>query len=131
MASRKLTDLHPKLLPLAQDFLTACDLVDIEVLVTCTYRSSAEQDELYKQGRTMPGKRVTNVRGGRSAHNFTIKGTPASKAFDIVPIRNGKLIWDAADPLWQRVGLIATNLGIDWGGNWTTFIDKPHFQLKE
>jgi peptidoglycan LD-endopeptidase CwlK len=20
--------------------------------------------------------------------------------------------------------------GLDWGGNWTTFVDRPHYQLK-
>lgn len=131
MASRKLTDLHPKLQPIAADFLAACKIVDIDVLVTCTYRSSAEQDELYKQGRTKPGSRVTNVKGGRSAHNFVLDGKPASKAFDIVPVRDGKCVWDDKDPLWHRIGNIATTLGIDWGGNWTTFVDMPHMQLKE
>lgn len=131
MASRKLTDLHPKFQAIAAEFLAACELVDIDILVTCTYRSSAEQDELYKQGRTKPGKTITDVKGGRSAHNFTIDGKPASKAFDVVPMRDGKCVWDAADPLWTRIGHIAQHIGINWGGAWTTRIDKPHMQMVE
>lgn len=33
-------------------------------------RTFAEQDALYAQGRTKPGKKVTNAKGGQSVHNY-------------------------------------------------------------
>lgn len=131
MASRKLTDLHPKLQPIAEDFLAACAMVDIDVLVTCTYRSNSEQHTLYAQGRTTPGHIVTNAKEGQSAHNFMLNGVPAAKAFDIVPMRAGKCIWDSHDPVWDRLGNIGRHLGLNWAGDWTSFKEYPHFQLKD
>ena len=28
------------------------------------------------------------------------------------------------------VGVLGTDLGLDWGGNWTSIVDQPHFQLR-
>lgn len=131
MASRSLEDLHPDLRPLAEEFLKRAVLQGIEVLVTCTYRSGMEQNELYAQGRTKPGPRVTNARAGQSAHNFTINGKPAAKAFDVVPVVAGKLMWSAAHPHWQTLGQIGMDLGLNWyGAPGSKFTEYPHFQLK-
>jgi len=35
-----------------------------------------------------------------------------------------------ASPLYDTVGAIGKNLGLDWGGDWSSMIDKPHFQIK-
>ncbi|MDD3002121.1 MAG: M15 family metallopeptidase [Candidatus Riflebacteria bacterium] len=136
MASRSLDDLHPKLRNLAKTFKKICLREGVPVLIYMTYRSNEDQDELYAQGRTKPGNIVTNVKGGKSDHNFTLNGKPASLAFDAVPIRktdNGDaLIWN--DPnLWAKMGDIAQEIGLKWGGNWKKFVDKPHFyiELKE
>lgn len=130
MASRKIMDLHPNLRPLAERFLDACHAAEIEVIITCTWRSMAEQAALYAVGRTAPGKIVTNARPGESRHNAMLNGKPAAEAFDVVPIRAGKAIWDAQDPAWQTVGRIGLDLGLEWGGQWTRFREYPHFQLR-
>ena len=92
--SRNPNDLHPDILDAYHAFMSACKMHKIDVLVTCTYRSTEEQAELYTQGRTMPGRIVTNAKPGESKHNFKLaNGAPASKAFDVVPLRNGKPIW--------------------------------------
>jgi peptidoglycan L-alanyl-D-glutamate endopeptidase CwlK len=146
MPSRKLTDLHPLVQPLAKLFLEKCDKAGIDILITCTYRSNKEQEECYAQGRTTPGKIVTNARAGQSKHNYMINGVPASKAFDVVPLRFGKLVWGTRgngidnDPtdddkddleLWQRVGQIGKACGLEWAGDWTRFKEFPHFQLRD
>lgn len=38
-----------------------------------------------------------------------------------------KLDWDAADPIWQKVGAIGEALGLRWGGRWTVK-DMGHFE---
>lgn len=131
MASRKLSDLDPALQSLAEKFLSLCSDAGIDILVTCTYRSPKEQDKLYAQGRTEPGKIVTNARAGQSKHNLTNASLqPASQAFDIVPLRSGKPIWNASDPVWQQVGSIGEDLGLEWAGRWKRFKEYPHFQLR-
>ncbi|WP_230203680.1 M15 family metallopeptidase [Bacillus massiliigorillae] len=96
----------------------------ILVIITQGLRTVAEQNALYEQGRTKPGKVVTNACGGYSYHNFGL-------AFDfcIYDIIGGKFIpnWQV-DKRWIRVGAIGKSLGLEWGGDWTDFKDYPHFQ---
>jgi peptidoglycan L-alanyl-D-glutamate endopeptidase CwlK len=98
-------------------------------------RTYKEQDDLFAQGRTKPGKKVTNAPGGRSYHNFGL-------AFDIVLLKdndgNGTFetaSWETnvdfdgdgkAD--WQEIVAIARQYGWEWGGSWSRFPDAPHFQ---
>lgn len=131
MASRKLTDLHPQLKPLAEKFEAECNAQGIDFLFTCTYRSPEEQNDLYAQGRSKPGKIVTNAQAGQSKHNFMVGVFPASKAFDVVPLRNGKPVWNATDPLWKTLGFIGKSIGLEWAGDWKRFREYPHFQLRE
>lgn len=133
MASRKTSDLHPKLQPLADEFVKRCKAEGIDALIYMTWRSDAEQDDLYALGRTKPGKIVTKVPGGRSGHNHTEDGKPASLAFDAVPQRliDGRKVPVWNDPaLWAKMGEIAAEVGLLWGGNWKKFVDKPHFYIK-
>ena len=91
----------------------------IKVILTSGYRSIEEQDKLYAMGRTKPGKIVTNARGGYSWHNF---GLAADYAFVI----NGKVTWNGP---WDTFGKIARECGLEWGGDWTKFKDRPHVQM--
>lgn len=131
MPSRRIEDLHPDLQPLCRTFLQHCQAAGLDILITCTWRSAAEQDQLYAQGRHgQPGPIVTYARGGQSAHNFTIKGLPAARAFDIVPLVAGKPMWDCKHPAWQQAGRIGTELGLNWYGKPTArFREFPHFEL--
>ena len=120
--SRSLTELHPKVANLAMSFVQKCDDAGIDLLITSTYRDHESQNELYAQGRTKPGKIVTNARGGQSWHQWRC-------AFDVVPLRNGKCVWDSADPVWKEVGAIGESVGLEWGGRWGGKLkDYPHFQ---
>lgn len=124
MSSRDLYDLHPTVRAKATAHLMACEAEGIDLLVTSTYRSPAEQDALFAQGRTRPGKKVTKARGGQSFHNYRL-------AYDVVPLRNGKPVWGtsgADGKLWQRVGELGEGAGLEWGGRWRGLIDLPHFQ---
>ncbi|OWY40058.1 peptidase M15 [Xenophilus sp. AP218F] len=130
MPSRKIEDLHPDLQPLARQFLERCRAAGLDILITCTWRSGAEQNQLYAQGRTQPGARVTNARAGQSAHNAEIQGRPAARAFDIVPLVAGKPCWDDKHPAWQTAGRIGMELGLNWYGRpGAPFREFPHFEL--
>lgn len=109
--SRDLADLLPVVAAKASAFVTACRAAGIDVLITSTLRDNAAQDALYAQGRTKPGKVVTNARAGQSWHNYGC-------AFDFVPIINGKAAW-ADLALFERCGVIAESCGLEWAGRWT------------
>lgn len=79
-------------------------------------RTYAEQDALYAQR-----PRVTKARGGFSNHNFGI-------AWDIGFFKGRKYLEES--PLYAFAGGIGRMLGLDWGGDWKSLIDEPHFQLK-
>ena len=119
--SRKLEDLLPQVRSRVEAFLKAAEEAGIDLLVTSTYRDNASQDALYAQGRTAPGKVVTNAKAGQSYHNFRC-------AVDVVPLRNGKPVWDTKDPVWQTVGRLGKAAGLEWAGDWKRFKEFPHFQ---
>ena len=124
MASRSLSDLHPKAREKALQWIDACKAAGIEVLIYCTYRDSKEQDDLYRIGRDIPGKKVTNAKGGDSMHQHRV-------AWDAVPLLGGKPQWMAA-ALYQRMGEIAERLGIEWSGRWKgSMKETAHFQYTE
>lgn len=108
---------------MAEALLILCKDKGIDVILTSTYRDKESQDALYAQGRTTPGKKVTNAKGGQSMHNWRV-------AFDVVPVINGKAVWND-DNLWNRVGEIGESVGLEWGGRWSKFIDKPHLQFTQ
>ena len=118
--SRKVEDLHPKVADLCRKFINACDKEGINVLITSTYRDHASQDALYAQGRTAPGRKVTNARAGSSWHNWRC-------AFDFVPIVNGKAMWDD-HRTFIRCGEIAESVGLEWAGRWKSFSEMAHCQ---
>jgi peptidoglycan L-alanyl-D-glutamate endopeptidase CwlK len=123
--SRSLDDLRPEIRPMVDKFLAAVQAAGIDLLVTCTLRSFAEQTALYAQGRTAPGYIVTKAKAGESAHNFGL-------AVDVVPIVNGKPEWVGSDPIWEQVGEMGEQAGLEWyGAVGQPFPELPHFQHRE
>lgn len=119
--SRSLNELLPMVRVRVDKFLELCDEHGIDLLVTSTYRDNESQEALYEQGRTRPGKVVTNAKSGESWHNYRC-------AIDVVPLVNGKPVWDGSDPIWQTVGELGEKAGLEWAGRWRTFKEMAHFQ---
>jgi peptidoglycan L-alanyl-D-glutamate endopeptidase CwlK len=118
--SRSLDDLAPPAKQRALAFIAAANAKGIDLLVTSTYRDSESQDALYAQGRSTPGNIVTRAKAGQSWHNWRC-------ALDVVPLVNGKAIWDD-QAMWKQVGEIGKSCGLEWAGDWKTFKEYPHFQ---
>lgn len=120
--------MHPDLVKLCYAFLMQCSKQGIKLKITQTYRSVKEQDALYAQGRTAPGPKITNARGGQSPHNTTLNGQPAASAFDIVCLdANGKPDWNS--PNFSKAGSVGRSVGLTWGGDFKSIKDMPHFEL--
>ncbi|NTW53626.1 MAG: M15 family metallopeptidase [Chlorobaculum sp.] len=119
--SRHIEELHPHVQLLANQMIEECKKAEIDLLITSTYRDFESQNALYAQGRTTPGKIVTNAKGGQSYHNWRV-------AFDVVPIVNGKAMWNDS-VLWQKIGAIGRSSGLEWAGDWKKFKEFPHFQF--
>ena len=118
--SRKIEDLHPYVAKLCRAFVAACKKEGIDILITSTWRDNESQNALYAQGRTKPGKKVTNAKAGQSFHNYKL-------AFDFVPIVNGKAQWNDL-ATFKRAGAIGERLGLDWAGRWVSFKELAHLQ---
>lgn len=71
--------MYPPLVDLELAVLAACQARGAYYFLVSGLRDLAEQDAKYAQGRTAPGKIITNARGGFSAHNY---GTAADHARD-------------------------------------------------
>ena len=100
--------------------------------ISQTYRSNAQQDADYAQGRTVPGKIITNAKAGESPHNCTLDdGTPASAAFDffILDENDNKCDWNATDAQWQEAISIGEALGLVSGSTFA-IKDNDHFELQ-
>lgn len=123
MASRSFDDLQPQFRARFTAWHKAAEeAAGVPLLITCTYRSNAEQDALYAIGRTKPGRKVTNAKAGESAHNFGL-------ALDFVPLENGKPVWDGEHPAWRAAGNLAPSFGLEWAGTWARFREFPHVQV--
>jgi len=131
MPSRAIKDLHPDLQRAARRFRLAMLLLDTPILITSTFRTLEEQQALYNQGRTEPGRIVTRARPRQSAHNAMRKNSkgawvPAALAFDVVFGTRKKISWEGP---WELLGEIAEKcLGLAWGGRWQK-PDRPHFTI--
>jgi peptidoglycan LD-endopeptidase CwlK len=121
-SENRLKKVHPELARRVRMVIENLAKAGMQIEVVQGLRTFAEQDALFAQGRTKPGKVVTNARGGQSNHNYGL-------AVDVVPFANGKPNWNAPNNIWVAIGTEAEKLGMEWGGNWKKFIDKPHIQL--
>jgi len=87
-------------------------------------RSAEEQFKLYQQGRTTPGRIVTNCDGYKK-----ISPHQRWRAADLVIVgEDGKLIWDAS-ARYELLGQIWKSLGGKWGKNFVGLRDMSHFEL--
>lgn len=99
-----------------------------EIQLTRGFATLQEQADLYAQGRTKPGKIVTNAKPGRSYHNYGL-------AVDFAILKDGVPVWDSKVdvdedqiPDYEEVGEFAEGVGLEWGGRFKSIVDLPHVQ---
>lgn len=106
--------LHRIVQPKARQMVKLAAENGITVKITSGTRTYAEQDKLFAQGG------VTKARGGQSNHNFGL-------AFDLTIFKDEKPVWES--PQYKTLGKLGKSLGFTWGGDWTSIVDEPHFEL--
>lgn len=119
-SNQRILKLHPKVRADAVAFINSVEeRAGIRLRVTDGFRTFEEQDALYAKGRFgNTEEKVTDAKAGESYHNYGL-------AIDVCEIRDGAATW-ACD--WDTIVPIAKELGWEWGGDWTSFKDRPHFQ---
>lgn len=113
----RLRGVHPDLVRVVRR--CAADWADPETgfIVTCGLRTIEEQRLLYQKGatRTMRSRHLTG------------------HAVDLAATVQGQVRWDW--PLYTKLSKAmkaaakAEKVPIEWGGDWATFKDGPHYQL--
>ncbi len=116
-----ISSLLPEVQPLARQLVHKAAAAGITIKIISGLRTFSQQDALYAQGRTAPGPKVTNAKGGYSNHNFGL-------AFDIGVFENGKYMGES--PSYNKLGPIGVSIGLAWGGNWVSIKDTPHYELR-
>lgn len=119
VSKKRLSECDPKLQILFDEVIKEYDCA-----ILCGYRGEKEQNEAFANG-------FSKVKFPDSRHN-----KKPSTAVDVVPIVNSRIDWSniqAFKDFANHVFAVAEKLDIEieWGGNWHTIKDYPHFQLKE
>ena len=111
---KKLEGVHPDLVRVV---IKAITLTNLDFCVTEGLRSVERQKQLVAAGasKTMRSRHLTG------------------HAVDLAAMVNGEIRWDW--PLYAKLAEFmkdaakSENVKIEWGGDWKTFKDGPHFQL--
>jgi hypothetical protein len=161
MATRSLSDLHEAIRPLVVWVeAEAPRVLGLELLRTTVFRSRAEQLATWKIGRdaagNVVGKIVTKARPGCSPHEamksilrpgdsdelpalwvpdpndpkrvFVPAALAVDWVFDLAIGPEQRVEWEGP---WDELGALAKKAGLEWGGDWREWRDRPHFQLPE
>lgn len=121
-SERLLTKVHPDLAKVVRR-AAAGMAGDLGFVVTCGLRTLEEQKRLKAAGasRTLRSRHLPGAKTG------------LSHAVDLAATLGGKVKWDW--PLYAKLAAAmkaaanAEKVTIEWGGDWSSFKDGPHFQL--
>ncbi len=119
--------LHPAIIQDVKDSLFILSERNIKIRIVQGFRSFADQDKIYAQGRTLTGAIVSNAKGGESYHNYGL-------AIDFCIVHeDGSISWDMNEQdanhiaIWKQVTDLFGMKGFAWGGVWK-FKDNPHLE---
>ena len=123
--ARNIADLHPRLQEQVYKLINLCKQKGLVIGISECVRTVQEQDDLYAQGRTKPGNIVTNAKGSSysSMHQWGV-------AFDFYR-NDGKGVYNNSDGFFNKIGAVGKSIGLEWGGDWLSPVDLPHFQLPD
>ena len=129
---KRLVGVHPKLVDVVK---MAIELTKQDFMVLEGVRTPARQAELYAQGRTKPGQKVTWT---LKSNHFINSKTGYGHAVDLVPL---PIDWShkKLDVVAKAMFAAADTLGVEirWGKDWNRNgisgekgeTDSPHFEI--
>lgn len=114
-SKEKLATCHPDLQRLMNEVIKTTDII-----ILCGHRGEVEQNAAF-------ANHTSQLKWPKGKHN-----SMPSKAVDVAP---WPLDWDnepAFCDLAVLIKRVASEIGVsvEWGGDWKTFVDLPHYQLK-
>lgn len=111
--------LYPPFLEKLLATLRECEELGSTYVVLEGYRTYAQQDKLYRQGRSDPGPVITKARGGQSSHNF---GLAIDVCRDLDPEKPG------LQPTWNKAHYYDIKRAAEWRGlhHGADYDDWPH-----
>lgn len=115
--NRDVALLHPILRASVNEILLHTHAIGMPFALFEGYRNPIRQDYLYAQGRTKPGKIVTQAKAGASYHQYGL-------AVDLVPMVDGRWTWDVNAEWWDQLQQAGEFYGLE-GLSW----EKPHLQV--
>lgn len=115
----RLSGAHPDLQKVIK---RAAAISDLDFTVLEVLRTPERQRQLVAKGasKTMKSRHLPSADG-------------KSRACDIAPMIDGQVSWDW--PLYNRLApiikqaAVEVGVSIEWGGDWRSFKDGPHWQL--
>lgn len=109
----------------------------VDFTITEGLRTVQRQQELYRQGRTTSGVKVTNCDGITKKSNHQAKDDGYGYAVDLYPFVDGKVrvqenyvpakLKEIADHIKAVASML--NIRVTWGGDWKSPYDPPHFEI--
>ena len=111
--SRNIDDLRPDVAKNARKFIELCGAAGLPVSISSTVRDQEKQTEYYNKGT------------GSKTVSFHSVGS--GLAFDIYHTEKG---YDDIE-FFKDCAKIGKEMGFEWGGDWTSLVDMPHFQWSE
>jgi len=129
---KNLIGVHPKLVLLMR---TSILTTPIDFTIVEGVRTAKRQNELYKQGRSLPGSIVTTKDGYTKKSNHQPKSDGYCYAVDLYPYVNGGISYQspkAQKIIADHIKAVAKELNIKivCGIDWKNPFDPPHFELK-
>jgi peptidoglycan L-alanyl-D-glutamate endopeptidase CwlK len=130
-SAKNVATLHTRVQQVFKNWIAECQILakahGYEYKAISGSRTWEEQAKIYAQGRTAPGKIVTNAKPGFSNHNYGI-------AVDMGVFKDEKYLDGSkpseAEAFHRKAATIAEKYGIEWGGSWKSFKDYPHFEYR-
>lgn len=145
--------LIPNLKSKLEELESLAEQNSLHFIVTQTLRSQEEQaayyargrlfleevNNLYKKAGLSPISAEENKKIVTKAKTVWDSFHAYGRAFDVAIVNSsGKVDWDdAADwnsdgiSDWVQLGKLGESIGLEWGGNFSSMPDLPHFQLRE
>lgn len=126
VVDRDTSKLAPRFREAVEKALEELHARGIDAVVNEALRSDALQREYYARGVT----KARTVAGSWHGYGLAVDVVSKTRGWDVWPWRAKDGSLPGGDPKWWRpVVETFKKHGCDWGGDWQSIFDAPHFQF--